>query len=85
MDESVETQELEKCGSTVTELEVGVIAQGVFIIHPGTEFYEFELGRWTTYRPMDGSFSFFLKRSFRYENDDEKTKNETIVLKTIVL
>ena len=29
-------------------------------------------------------FNFFLKRSFRYENDDEKTKNETIVLKTIV-
>ena len=26
----------------------------------------------------DGSCSFFLKRSFRYENDDEKTKNETI-------
>ena len=29
----------------------------------------------------DGSFNFFLKRSFRYENDDEKTKNETIVFK----
>ena len=26
-------------------------------------------------------FHFFLKRSFRYENDDEKTKNETIVFK----
>ena len=24
-------------------------------------------------------FHFFLKRSFRYENDDEKNKNETIV------
>ena len=29
----------------------------------------------------DGSFSFFFKRSFRCENDDEKTKNETIVFK----
>ena len=28
MDESVESQELDECGSTVTELEVGVIAQG---------------------------------------------------------
>ena len=26
-------------------------------------------------------FHFFLKRLFRYENDDEKTKNEMIVLK----
>ena len=26
-------------------------------------------------------FNFFFKRSFRYENDDEKTKNETIVFK----
>ena len=24
-------------------------------------------------------FHFFFKRSFRYENDDEKTKNETTV------
>ena len=24
-------------------------------------------------------FIFFVKRSFRYENDDEKTKNETIL------
>ena len=26
-------------------------------------------------------FIFFLKRSFRYENDDENRKNETIVFK----
>ena len=26
-------------------------------------------------------FSFFEKQSFRHENDDEKTKNETIVFK----
>ena len=26
-------------------------------------------------------FHFFFKRSFRYENDEEKTKNETIVFK----
>ena len=25
-------------------------------------------------RDSDGSFSFFKKRSFRYENDEEKTK-----------
>ena len=31
----------------------------------------------------DGSFSFFFKRSFRFENDDEKTKNETIVFKNV--
>ena len=29
-------------------------------------------------------FHFFFKRSFRYKNDDEKTKNETIVFKTLV-
>ena len=29
-------------------------------------------------------FYFFFKRSFRYENDNEKNENETIVLKTIV-
>ena len=28
MDESVENQELDECGSTVTELEGGVIGQG---------------------------------------------------------
>ena len=28
-----------------------------------------------------GSFSFFFKRSLRYENDNEKTKSETIVFK----
>ena len=33
-----------------------------------------------TGRGMD-RFHFFLKRSLRYENDDEKTKNETIVFK----
>ena len=39
-----------------------------------------------THTVRDGSFSFFFfKRSFRYENDDEKTKNETTnFLKTIV-
>ena len=31
--------------------------------------------------PRDGSFSFFFKQSFRYKNDDEKMKNETIVFK----
>ena len=30
-------------------------------------------------------FHFFFKRSFRYENDDEKTKNETIVFKKLVV
>ena len=29
----------------------------------------------------DGSFSFFFKRLFRHENDDDKTKNEMIVFK----
>ena len=29
----------------------------------------------------DGSFSFFFKRSFRYENDEVKTKIETIGFK----
>ena len=33
----------------------------------------------------DGSFSFFFKPSFRYEKDDEKTKNETIVFKKLVI
>ena len=31
----------------------------------------------------DGSF--FFKRTFQYENDDEKTKNETIVFKKLVV
>ena len=36
----------------------------------------------TPHGPRDGSFSFiFFKQSLRYENDDEKTKNETIVFK----
>ena len=30
-------------------------------------------------KSRDGSFSFFFKRSFRYENDVEKNKNETIM------
>ena len=33
---------------------------------------------YSAYLGMD-RFNFFFKRSFRYENDDEKTKNETIV------
>jgi len=32
------------------------------------------------YTVRDGAFYFFFaKRSFRYENDDEKTKNDTIL------
>ena len=31
--------------------------------------------------PRDGSFSFLKKRSFRYENDDKKTKMEKVFKK----
>ena len=38
-----------------------------------------------TYSHTYGSFPLFKKRSFRFENDEEKTKNETIVFKNVTL